>query len=79
MWTGLGQVKWVVQKCGLTEDRSSGWCRNVDCGQVKWVVQKCGLTEDRSSGLCRNMDWLRTGQVGFAVKGIEFRDQTSEF
>jgi len=23
-------VKWVAQKCGLAEDRSSGWCRNVD-------------------------------------------------
>ena len=37
MWTGLGQVKWVVHKFGLAEDRSSGWCRNVDwlrTGQV---------------------------------------------
>jgi hypothetical protein len=37
MWTGSGQVQWVVQKCGLAEDRSSGLCRNVDwlrTGQV---------------------------------------------
>ena len=37
MWTGLGQVKWVVQKCGLAEESSSGWCKNVDwlrTGQV---------------------------------------------
>jgi len=71
----------VVQKCGLAEDRSSGWCRNLDWlrtdqvggaeiwtgwGQVKWIVQKCGLAEDRSSGWRRNVDWLRTGQVGGA-------------
>jgi hypothetical protein len=30
-------LEWVVQKCGLAEDRSSGLCRNVDfmrSGQV---------------------------------------------
>ena len=58
MWTGWGQVKWVVQKCGLNEDRSIRLCRNVDwlrtgqvgcvkmCtewGQVSWVVQQKAL------------------------------------